>query len=135
MQFPPTYPYQGQSMHFQSPPLPPQSHPFVLKFVAGNIRICQSCRSSLREVDGSIHSAPYDLCISRLEKRPFWNEASRSWCTPSRETNAHYCIKVNCICFVCPMFIPSTLTIPPDIFMKLSDVHKTYLAHEFEMIF
>ena len=88
-----------------------QSHPFALKFVGGNIRMCQSCRLSLREVDGTIYNAPYDLCVSRLEKRPFWHAASQSWCSPSRESNAHYCVKVSCIRSCCPTFISAMLSI------------------------
>ena len=42
--------YLYQRQHMQFPP-PAQVHPFVFKLVTGNIRICQSCRSSLREVD------------------------------------------------------------------------------------
>jgi len=130
-QFSATYPYQGQPMHF---PPPPQVHPFVLKFVTGNIRICQSCRSSLREVDGTVYSAPYDLCVSRLERRPFWHEASQSWCTPSRESNAHYCARMSCIRSCSPMFIPSMLSVPSDLVVKLNDTHKAYLLHEFQTV-
>ena len=72
MQFSLTYPYQGQSMHFHSPPLSPsQSHSFVLKFVARNIRICQSCRSSLRKEDGSITVLHMIFAFPDLKKGHF----------------------------------------------------------------
>ena len=82
-------------MSFHS--LPHNRNPFILKFVIGNIRICQSCRSSLREVNGTVHFPPYDLCVLRLERRPYWHEASKSWCSPAKESNAHYCAKLSCL--------------------------------------
>ena len=133
-QFSATYPYQGQPMRF---PPPPQVRPFVLKFITGNVRICQSCRYSFREVDGTVYSAPYDPCVSRLVKKPFWHKASQisqSWCTPSRESNAHYCARISCIRSCSPTFIPSMLTVPPDLVVKLNDTHKAYLIHEFQTV-
>ena len=65
--------FQMQPFRYPAPPINnlqmPNYNQFVLKFVTGNKRICQSCRSSLRKDDGSTYQAPFDLCISRLEKK------------------------------------------------------------------
>ena len=53
------YPYQSPT-HFSTPPTNP--NPFYLKFVTGNIRICQGCRGSLRCADSTI---PEPICMLR----------------------------------------------------------------------
>ena len=67
-------------MHYPTTPINnlqlPNYNPFILKFITGNIK---SCRLSLRKADGSTYQAPFDLCISRLEKRPFWHDPSKTW--------------------------------------------------------
>lgn len=108
-------------------------NPFVLKFIAGNIRICQSCRSSLCLTDGSVPFPPYDLCVSRLDKRPYWHESSRSWFSPTRESNLYYCAKLSCLQVSNPGFIGSSLVIPPDIVHQLSKIHRNYLTTEFSL--
>ena len=50
-------------------PLRDEMNPCTLKFVAGNICVCQSCRDSLRSSDGSPWSPPRDLCVARLGRR------------------------------------------------------------------
>ena len=129
--------FQMQPIHYPAATInnlqQPNYNPFILKFITGNIRICQSCRSSLRKADGSTYQAPFDLCISRLEKRPFWHDPSKTWCSPSRESNAHYCVTVSCVQASCAFFVPSTLMVPPEICGKLNDIHKNYLNCEFNM--
>ena len=121
--------FQMQPIHYPTTPINnlqlPNYNPFILKFITGNIRICQSCRSSLRKADGSTYQAPFDLCISRLEKRPFWHDPSKTWCSPSRESNAHYCVTVSCAQASCAFFVPSTLMVPPEIGGKLMTYTKT----------
>lgn len=43
---------------------PPNVNPFYLKFIMGNIRMCQGCKSTLCTADGRILPAPYDLTIA-----------------------------------------------------------------------
>ena len=50
---------------------PSNPNPFYLKFITGNIRICQGCRQSLRTSTGSIPEPPYNLVVARSEKRPY----------------------------------------------------------------
>ena len=117
-----------------SPCRPPQFrdqlNPHTLKFVCGNIRVCQSCRDSFRLADGSPRSPPLDLCVAHLGKRQYWNSTSNTWCVPSRETNSHYCARVVCIQFTFPTFI---LVVPEEVRAKLTDVHKDYLSREFSL--
>lgn len=53
---------------------------FFVRFINGNIRICQGCRGSLRLPDGSIPGAPNDITVVRLEKRPYFDKTSGMWC-------------------------------------------------------
>ena len=125
----PSYSTANQSQQMWLPPrhaspcrpsqLQDESNPWILKFVCGNIRVCQSCRDSL----SATSSRPYDLCVSHLGKRQYWNSTSGSWCVPSRATN---CARVAGIKFANSAFVPSTLVVPDDIHPRLSDVHKCY---------
>ena len=129
---------QSQNIWFPSSPCRPpqfrdQLNPHTLKFVCGNIRVCQSCRDSFRLADGSPRSPPLDLCVAHLGKRQYWNSTSNTWCVPSRETNSHYCARVVCIQFTFPTFIPSSLVVPEEVRAKLTDVHKDYLSREFSL--
>lgn len=104
MWFPTASLLHGSQEHHQDQ----RSNSFTLRFVSGNNRICQSRRSSLHSLDGSVPSPPLDLCVARLEKRPYWNATSSSWCVPSQETNSHYCTHMICIQLVFPSFISSS---------------------------
>lgn len=124
---------------YYSPQRPPQRpsqddlNPCVLKFVSGNIRVCQSCRASLRSSDGSLQSPPRDLCVAHLGRRQYWNSTTNEWCVPSRETNSHYCASVVCIQYSFPNFVPSSLVVSEDIRSKLNTIHKNYLLKEFTL--
>ena len=104
--------YQHQTMTpGYSPPYcnyePNNYNPFLLRFASGNIRVCQSCHCNLRAADGTVPTPPHptpphDLCVARLGKRPYFNSSTGSWCTPSKETNSHYCAKMGCLTFCLP---------------------------------
>ena len=51
--------------------LPPNFNPFYVKMLCGNIGVCQGCRGSLRQSDGSIPSPPFDMVAARVERRQF----------------------------------------------------------------
>ena len=61
-------------------------HPFFVRFLIGNIRVCQGCRGSLRLPDGSVPSPPNDIAVVRLERRPYFDKSSGTWCQPQKET-------------------------------------------------
>ena len=45
------------------PANPPNVNQFYLKFIKGNIRVCQGCRGSLKTSDGAVPSPPFDLAV------------------------------------------------------------------------
>ena len=49
----------------------PNANPFYVKFIAGNMRVCQGCRGNLKRQDGSIPASPFDVCAARAERRSF----------------------------------------------------------------
>lgn len=49
----------------------PNSNPFFIRFITGNIHICQGCRSSLHSINGGIPQPPFDLAIARFERRSY----------------------------------------------------------------
>ena len=46
-------------------------NPFYLKPLAGNIRVGQGCRGSVRLSDGAIPAPPFDFVIACMERRSF----------------------------------------------------------------
>lgn len=115
-----------QNITVHTPVVSPNTNPFFLRAIGGNIRMCQGCRTSLRNADDSIPLPPYDYAIARFEKRPY-RDKSGTLCTPQREQAVHYHFKQACIKVACPDFVPSSLVIPLDITPKLSITHKEYL--------
>ena len=109
----------------------PNTNPFFIRLIEGNIRICQGCRTSLRNVNGSVPLPPYDLAVARHERRPY-RDKSGELQTPQREQAVHYHVKVSCIRSCCPDFIPSSLVVPSDI--TLTPTHKEYLRLIFGII-
>ena len=92
--------------------------------------MCQGCRNSLRTADGKILPPPFDLTISRAERRQF-RDTNGTLVTPRRETVCHYHCSVTCVKSVDPTFHPSFLHVPDDIKNKLQDLHVNYLQTEF----
>ena len=50
---------------------PTNTNPFFMRAIEGDIRMCQGCRTSLRNVDGTIPMALYDFAIARFETRSY----------------------------------------------------------------
>ena len=122
-QTPPT-----QSTLPTSPPAP-NVNPFYLKFIKGNIRVCQGCQSSLKTSDGAVPSPPFDLTIAHAEQRPFRDSSG----TPKRPTVYHYHFKVECIRAIEPLFVPSSVRIPEDIRTNLCTAHVQHLMNTFQI--
>lgn len=114
-----------------SRPLPVNGNSFFVRLIFGNIRICQGCRGSLRELNGSIPLPPMDIAVARLEQRPYFDKASGSFCTPKKETHSHYHPRVACISIVEPNFFPKSLVVLLEVKEKLLQVHKNYIRTEF----
>ena len=105
-------------------------NPFYLKKLAGNIRVCQGCRGSLRSADGTVPSPPFDVVIACLEKRQF-RDVSGMLKTPAKPSAAHYHFRLACIRACEPNFLPSTLTVPRDVACLLYPLHRQHLHLEF----
>ena len=103
-----------------APPL--NTNPFFLA-IEGNIRMCQGCKTSLRNIDGSVPQPPYNLSIARYERRVY-RDKNGILQSPQREQPVHYHFKLTCIHAVTPDFVPSSLTIPPDILPRLNVLTK-----------
>ena len=113
---------------------PPNVNPFYVKFIAGNIRICQGCKGSLKTSDNRIPMPPFDIAAARSENRPF-RDASGNLITPKRATVYHYHCRPQCIQAVEPHFILSSLLVPADVGTRLTLVHKQHLAALFNITF
>ena len=104
----------------------PNTNPFYVRFIEGNIRMCQGCKSFLRNAHGVVPTAPFNLCAARAERRSFRNVAG-VLVTPRKEQPAHYHLNLACIRAVAPQFVPSSLVIPSDVRPKLTQTHQEYL--------
>jgi hypothetical protein len=60
------------------------------------IKVCQGSRGSLKSGNGVIQHPPFDYCGARQERRQFTDRNSGHLRTPSRETAAHYHLRVAC---------------------------------------
>ena len=95
-----------------APRPPPNCNPFYLKFITGNIRMCQGCRHTLRLADGAVPPPLNDLIIARAEIHPY----RHIWCIKA---------------VVEPLFVPLSLRIPMDIYHQLTPIHWEYLRGTF----
>ena len=78
--FPPSVPSRPPDVNPYAPPgppnvnpprlsQPPNVNPFYVKFIAGNVRICQGCKGSLKTSDNHIPTPPFDIAAARSENR------------------------------------------------------------------
>lgn len=118
----------------QVPTQLPNTNPFYVKFICGNIRMCQGCRSSVRSRDGSVPAPPFDLVIARAERRTF-RDKSGVLITPYREQASHYHIRLDCVRNVEPSFVPLSLKVPQDVLPLLTGVHTEYMKLVFGLRF
>ena len=115
-----------------STPPTPNVNPFYLKFIKGNIRVCQGCRGSLKTSDGAVPSPPFDLTVARAEQRPF-RDTSGTLITPKRPTVYHYHCNLGCIKAVEAHFVPSSICIPADVRSNLCTAHVHHLMNTFQI--
>lgn len=89
-------------------PLSTSKHPFFVRQISENIRVCQGCRGSLHSVEGSVPNPPFDMAIARLEKRPFLTKQLEHG-APHREKLVHI---ITCMCRVFRREIQALYHIP-----------------------
>ena len=94
--------------------------------------VCQGCKGSLRLADYSVPLPPFDLTISRAERRQF-RDNKGNLVTPLSEQAAHYHLSINCIKAVEPAFIPQSLLVPHDVHPKLNAIHLHVLRTVFKV--
>ena len=113
--------------------IPHNTNPFFLRVIEGNIRMCQGCRTSLRNIDGSIPLAPYDFAIARFERS--FRDKNGEIQSPMREQAVHYHLKLAYVMAICPDFVASHLLILSDVLGKLNTTHLEYLRLVFGLSF
>ena len=109
------------------------SNPFYTKFITGQIRKCQGCKSSLRLTTGEIPAAPHNLAVARMEIHQ-WRNKRGELQKSSKESASHYHVRLSCIQAVEPSFVGKSLLVPSDINCLLSAIHKEHLQREFDLI-
>ncbi len=89
----------SQSAALTTPGMPPSPtpniNPFYIKFISGNIRVCQGCKGSLRLNDYSVPMPPFDLVVSRAERRQF-RDSTGILVTPRSKQAVHYHLNIQC---------------------------------------
>jgi hypothetical protein len=112
----------------------PNNNPFYVKFIQGNVRMCQGCKSTLRLADSTVPPPPFDLAIGRSERRQF-RDKNGTLITPRQEQTCHYHLRLDCVISAEPTFVPKSLRIPQDILPLLTIVHREYLRLVFQLTF
>ena len=107
----------------------PNVNPFRLKQMDLRIKFCQRCRGPLQLSSGTVTDAPFDFCVARKERRTYKDPQTGQLCTPTRESDSHYHLRVSCIQAAEPSFMPCSLVIPHG--LPLTECHKNYIAKEF----
>ena len=107
----------------------PNVNPFRLKKMNFQIKVCQGCRGPLQSSSGTVTDTPFDFCVARKKRRTYKDPQTGQLCTKTRESDAHYHLRVSCIQAAEPSFMPCSLVIPDG--LPLSECHKNYITKEF----
>ena len=107
----------------------PNINPFRLKQMNFRIKVCQGCRGPRQSSLRTVTDTPFDFCEARKEWRTYKDPQIGELCTPARESDAHYHLRVACIQAAEPSFVPYLLVIPDG--LPLTECHKNYITKEF----
>ena len=107
----------------------PNVNPFRLKKMNFRIKVCQGCRGPLQSSSGTVTDAPIDFCVARKERWTYKDPQMGQLCTPTRESDAHYHLRVSCIQAAEPSFVPCLLVISDG--LPLTECHKNYITKDF----
>ena len=91
-------------------------------------KVCQGCWGPIQPSLGTVTDAPFDFCVARKERRTYKDPQTRQLCTPARESDVHYHLRVACIQAAGPSFVPCSLVIPDG--LPLTECHKNYITKE-----
>ena len=120
--YPSPSPLSSPAMH--TPPMAQENAPFNLHFISGNISKCAGCGNKYVKPP----MPPYDICIQHKE----WRSFSSGGVQQSKFAPAYYHVNEACVRRNWPTFSPSQLSVPPDVFSKLTSTHTEYLYfHKF----
>lgn len=102
-----------------SPPMAEEDSPFKLHFICGNISKCAGCGNQYVKPA----MPPYDLCIQHREWRSYTVGGNQQ----TKFAPAYYHVNTLCVTRKWPAFLPSQVSITPEVFSKLQGLHKQYL--------
>ena len=106
----------------------PNVNPFRLKQMNFPIKVSQGCRGPLQSSSGTVTDTPFDFCVARKKRRTYKDPQTGQLCTKTRESDAHYHLRVSCIQAAEPSFVPRSLVIPDG--LPLTECHKNYITKE-----
>ena len=109
----------------------PNINPFCLKQMNFRIKVCQGCRGPRQSSLRTVTDTPFDFCVARKERRTYKDPQMGQLCTPARESDAHYHLRVACIQAAEPPFVPYLLVIPDG--LPLTECHKNFITKGFDL--
>ena len=127
---------QNYASPFDDRPVPSTSSPFensgfFLKWVSRRISACQGkCQRPMRNEEGRIYPPPYDICLARKERR-WYNSPADGTRKLGKEGDCHYHLKKSCVGKADPPYQGENIVIPPQVRVRLTQIHKDVLRKEF----
>lgn len=100
----------------------PETSPFTLAFVTGNIRVCRGCRQKYSKPA----LPPHNLCVRHKEWQSFGAVDNRQ----TRFGNVYFHCNIPCIRAVWPTFHPEMLDIPTSVLVQLMPAHTEYIRRQ-----
>jgi len=96
----------------QAPPeISPETSPFTLTFITGNIRVCHGCRQKYHKPA----LPPHNLCVRHKEWQSFGPIDNQQ----TRFGNIYFHCNLPCVKAVWPSFSSEMLHIPPSVVVQL----------------
>ena len=108
-------------IHCVTPTTSPNTSPFILTFITGNIRVCRGCRQKYPKPP----VPPLDLCVKHQEWQEF---IGPSGMPQTRYGNVYYHCNIPCIHARNADFESSMLQIPATVLVQLLPLHTEYLS-------
>ena len=87
----------------------------------------------MRTEEGSIYPPPYDVCLARKGWRSYQSPVDGIMKLGKPGDN-HYHLRMSCIDKTNPPFKGESIVIPPEVGMRLTEIHKDVLRREFGLI-
>ena len=109
----------------------PNVNPFRLKQMNFRMIVCQGCRGQLQSSSGTVSDVPFDFCVARKEQRTYKDSQTGQPSRPSRESDAHYHLRVSCIQAAEPSFVPCSNSLVIADGLPLTQCHQNYITKEF----